>query len=78
MVILYKGRQKDLSSIYICENICDIDNGLEAIQKKGTIIRTEIRVRLGQIIPVNRRRSTGAPTQVLIHCIVTGCDRSLL
>ena len=33
------------------------DIGLEALRKVGTIIRTEIRVRLGQIIPtsVDRR-----------------------
>ena len=54
--------------MYICESpdgfvllSSIIVSGLEAIRKDGTIIRTEIRVRLGQIQPVYRRRSTGAP-----------------
>ena len=57
---------------------CAADSGREAIRKRGTIIRTEIRARLGQSIPVCRHRSTGAPTQVgqvIGHCVVTGCDR---
>ena len=54
------------------------DNGLEALRKVGTIIRTEIRVRLGQIIPVYRHRSTGTPTCVWICYIVTGRDRFVL
>ena len=47
------------STIY-CSNInCSVkDNGLEALRKVGTIIWTEIRVRLGQIIPVYRHWST--------------------
>ena len=50
-------------TIYISNiNRGDIVTGLEAIRKEGTIIRTEFRARLGQIIPVDRRRSTGAPT----------------
>ena len=48
------------STIY-CSNInySVKDNGLEALRKVGTTIRTEIRVWLGQIIPVYRHRSTG-------------------
>ena len=55
------------STIY-CSNInCSVkDNGLEALRKVGTTIRTEIRVRLGQIIPVYRHRSTGRPAPQLL------------
>ena len=55
------------STIY-CSNInCSVkDNGLEALRKVGTIIRTEIRVRLGQIIPVYRHRLTGRPAPQLL------------
>ena len=42
----------------------ETETDIEALRKVGTIIRTEIRVRLGQIIPVYRHRSTGALTFV--------------
>ena len=78
-IIVYRPDGKCNSTIY-CSNInCSVkDIGLEALRKVGTIIRTEIRVWLGQIIPVYRPRSTGAPTFVWICYIVTGCHRFVL
>ena len=78
-IILYRPGGECNSIIY-CSNInCSVkDIGLEALRKVGTIIRTELRVRLGQIIPVYRPRSTGAPTFVWICSIVTGCHRFVL
>ena len=62
------------STIYCSKINCSVkDNRLEALRKVGTIIRTEIRVRLGQII-----QSTGAPTFVWICYIVTGRHRFVL
>ena len=78
-IIVYRPGGYCNSTIY-CSNInCSIkDIGLEALRKVGTVIRTEIRVRLGQIIPVNRPRSTGTPTFVWICLIVTGRHRFVL
>ena len=60
--VCYQGGKCN-SRIYIV-NIywCAADSGREAIQNRGTIIRTEIGARLGQSIPVCRHWSTGAPT----------------
>ena len=66
-IIVYRPGGECNSTIY-CSNInCSVkDIGLEALRKVGTIIRTEIRVRLGQIIPVYRPRSTGRPAPQLL------------
>ena len=58
-IIVYRPGGECNSTIY-CSNInCSVKD------KVGTIIRTEIRVRLGQIIPVYRPRSTGQPAPQL-------------
>ena len=66
-IIVYCPGGECNSTIY-CSNInCSVkDIGLEALRKVGTIIRTEIRVRLGQLIPVYRPRSTGRPAPRLL------------
>ena len=66
-IIVYRPGGEFNSTIYCSSINCGVkDIGLEALRKVGTIIRTEIRVRLGQIIPVYRPRSTGQPAPQLL------------
>ena len=52
-IIVYRPGGECNSTIYWSNINCIVkDIGLEVLRKVGTINRTEIRVRLGQIIPV--------------------------
>ena len=66
-IIVYRPGGECNSTIYCSNTNCSVkDIGLEALRKVGTIIRTEIRVRLGQFILVYRPRSTGRPVPQLL------------